>query len=80
MKKISGRMCSEKELAALAKRIRISAGVRKAEVARQLQVKRGTIQQAEEYPATSLTKLRIKIIERYSGFTVVGPVYFLKRR
>jgi DNA-binding XRE family transcriptional regulator len=73
-------MCSENDLAALAKRFRQQSGVSKAEAARQLGVTRGTIQQAEEYPAVSLTKLRRRMIEAYSPLAVVGPVYLLKRK
>ena len=74
------RMCSESELAALAKAFRSKAGVSKAEAARNLGVTRGTIQQAEEYPAVSLTKLRVRMVEAFSPFTVAGPVYLLQRK
>jgi DNA-binding XRE family transcriptional regulator len=74
------RFISEKGLAALAKRFRQRAGVSKAEAARRLHVNRGTMQQAEEYPEVSLTKLRIRIIEKYSPFTVAGPVFLLNRK
>ena len=71
---------SDRDLAALAKRFRSEAGVSKSEASRQLGVNRGTIQQAEEYPDTSLARLRIRMIERYSDFKVIGPVYVLKRK
>jgi DNA-binding XRE family transcriptional regulator len=71
---------SETQLAALAKRFRAGANISKAEAARQLGVNRGTIQQAEEYPETSLTRLRLKMIEVYSPFKIVGPVYFLEKK
>jgi DNA-binding XRE family transcriptional regulator len=74
------KLLSETDLAALAKRFRSEAGISKSEASRQLGVNRGTIQQAEEYPKTSLTRLRVKMIERYSPFTVVGPVYLLKKK
>ncbi len=78
--KLGQRTCSEHELAALAKEFRAGAGVSKAEAARQLGVTRGTIQQAEEYPAVSLTKLRLRMIEAFSPFTVVGPLYLLQKK
>jgi DNA-binding XRE family transcriptional regulator len=65
----------ENELAKLAKRARKQACLSKAEVARQLDVTRGTIHQAEEYTDMSLTKLRIKIIEKCSAATIAGPFY-----
>ena len=68
----------ESELANLAKATRKQAGLSKAEVARRLGVTRGTIHQAEEYPDMSLTKLRIKIIEKCSSTTVLGPLYQLE--
>ncbi len=47
----------------------------KAELARQLGVTRGTIHQAEDYAGMSLTKLRIKIIEKCSSAKISGPFY-----
>jgi DNA-binding XRE family transcriptional regulator len=71
---------SERQLRVLAKRFRIKAGISKAEAARQLKVIRATVQQAEEYPDISLTKLRVRMIEKYSPFKVVGPVFLLRKR
>ena len=71
---------SESGLTTLAKQFRIRAGVSKSEAARQLGVNRGTVHQAEEYPEASLAKLRSRMIERYSKFAVVGPVFLLRKR
>ena len=68
-------LVKEKELAGLAKHARKQASLPKAEVARQLSVTRGTIHQAEEYADMSLTKLRIKMIEKYSSAKISGPFY-----
>jgi DNA-binding XRE family transcriptional regulator len=65
----------EAELAALAKAARKKAGLTKAEMGRQLGVTRGTIHQAEEYAGMSLTKLRIKMIEKGTSAKVSGPFY-----
>ena len=70
----------ERELGELAKRFRTLAGISKAEAGRQLKVSRATIQQAEDYPEVSLTKLRLRMIEKYSPFEVVGPVFILKEK
>lgn len=67
----------ESDLAATAKECRIKAGISKAEAARRLGVLRSTIQQAEEYPAMSLTKLRVRMIETFSILRVNGPFFIL---
>lgn len=71
---------NEPELAGLAKEFRWKAGIKKAETARQFRVNRATVQQAEEYPKISLTKLRVRIIEAYSAFEVIGPLYLLRKK
>ena len=70
----------EHELAALAKQFREKSGKRKAEVAREMKLGQPTIQQAEEYPEMSLTKVRKRMIETYSGYELVGPVFLLRRK
>ena len=71
---------SEADLSALAKKIRQATGKRKVEVAQELGVAPPSIFNAEERPDMSLHKLRIRIIETYSKYKVVGPVYYLKRK
>jgi DNA-binding XRE family transcriptional regulator len=70
----------EAELAALAKRARLESGKSKAEVARELKASRPSVQQAEENPEQSLTKLRIRIIEHCSPYRVTGPFFLLKKK
>jgi len=74
------RPIKEKELAALAKKLRKAAGTSKAAIARELGVKPPTVFAAEERPEKSLTRLRIRIIERCSPYGVSGPFYFLRRK
>jgi DNA-binding XRE family transcriptional regulator len=74
------RVFPEIELAALAKRFRQKAGKKKADMARELGVTRATMQDAEEHPEESLTKLRCRIIEACSPFEVHGPGFWLKRK
>jgi hypothetical protein len=74
------KMFSERDLAALAKHFRETSGKRKADAARELKLGKPTIQQAEEYPEMSLTKVRKRIIEKYSSFELVGPVFFLRKK
>jgi DNA-binding XRE family transcriptional regulator len=70
----------EDELGALAKRFREKAERTKAEAAQDLGVARPSIQLAEENLEQSLTKLRIRMIERYSRYKVVGPAFRLEEK
>ena len=71
---------SAPELAALAKEFREKSGKRKTDIARELKLGKPTIQQAEEYPEMSLAKVRVRIVEACSPYTLVGPVYLLKKK
>jgi DNA-binding XRE family transcriptional regulator len=71
---------NETELAALAKKFRKQAGIKRAQAARDMGVSQTSIFNAEESPEQGLTKLRVRMIEAYSSFTVVGAVYFLKKK
>jgi len=68
------------DLAALAKRLREQAGKTRAEAGRELKVSHVSIHRAEENPEISLLRLRCRIIEHYSSFKVVGPVFRLERK
>lgn len=68
------------ELAAAAKKFRIASGMNRAQAARALGVARQAVIYAEESPEKSFFKLRKRIIERYSTYTVIGPVFFLEKR
>ena len=69
----------EKDLIALAKRFRHRAGISRAQAARDMGVSQTSIFNAEESPEQALTKLRVRMIEAYSQFSVVGPVFYLNR-
>jgi len=73
-------MYSEPELAALAKKFREKTGKSKAQLARELKITRPTMQDVEEHPERNLTKLRRRIIEIHSPYSVTGPLYLLKRK
>jgi DNA-binding XRE family transcriptional regulator len=73
-------MYSETQLAVLAKRFRKKSGKTKAKMGRELGVTRATMQDAEERPDQSLTKLRIRIIESCSSFKIRGPVFWLEKK
>jgi len=70
----------ERELAAIAKRFRKEAGKSRAQAGREMRVSRPSIFHAEEKPAQSLLKLRIRMIEAYSPFKVEGAYFFLKTK
>jgi DNA-binding XRE family transcriptional regulator len=70
----------ESDLAAFAKRFRKQAGKTRAQAAREMDVSQTSIFQAEEMPEQALIKLRTRMIEAYSPFTVTGPVYLLKKK
>ena len=70
----------EKKLAALAKKHRISAGITKAQVARDMRVKEPSVFHAEESPEKPYTKLRLRMIAAYSDFEAVGPVYLIRKK
>jgi DNA-binding XRE family transcriptional regulator len=71
---------SERELAAIAKRFRMQAGIRRAQAARDMGVSQTSIFNAEENPDLPLLKLRVRMIEAYSLFGVEGPFFSLRRR
>lgn len=71
---------NETQLAALAKKFRKEAGIKRAQAARDMDVSQTSIFNAEESPEQGLTKLRVRMIEAYSPFKVTGPVFFLTRK
>lgn len=77
---MSQRIIEESELAAVAKKYREAAGKTSAQAAREIGVARPTMHQAEDEPERSLSKLRKQIIEAYSDFEVIGPVYLLRKK
>ena len=74
------RIVEEIELMTLAKEFREASGKTRADAARELDVAPPTVHQAEEKPGQSLHKLRMRIIEAYSDYEVIGPVYLLRKK
>jgi DNA-binding XRE family transcriptional regulator len=74
------KMFKEDELAAAAKQMRTRAGRSRAQAARDMRVSQTSIFHAEESPQEGLVKLRIRMIQKYSPYKVVGPVYLLQRK
>jgi DNA-binding XRE family transcriptional regulator len=73
-------LLTERDLAALAKHFRKKADKTRAEAGRELDVSHVSIHRAEENPEISLLKLRLRMINMYSPFKVIGPVFYLKRK
>ena len=74
------KVVTEAELASLAKKWRIDAGLNRAQAARDLGVARPSLIHAEDRPEKSFTKLRCRMIERYSRYRVKGPVFMLEAK
>jgi DNA-binding XRE family transcriptional regulator len=73
-------LLTEKDLAALAKQLRKQAGKSRSEAGREMGVSHVSVYRAEENPEESLIKLRMRMIEAYSPFKVVGPVFHLEKK
>ena len=71
---------TEQELASLAKKFRSATGKNRAAAAHELGVAKPSLIQAEDSPKRSLFKLRKRIIEKYSAYKIVGPVYWLEKK
>ena len=74
------RLLRETELAACAKQYRLASGKTKVEAADELGVSRPTLHLAEEDTEQSLTRVRRRMIEKYSPYEVVGPLFLLRRK
>jgi DNA-binding XRE family transcriptional regulator len=74
------KLLDEADLAQLAKEFRLAAGKTKVAVASELGVKHPAIVHAEENMEQSMLKLRIRMIEKYSPYKVIGPVFLLKKK
>jgi len=77
---MSQNLLNEKQLTALTKRIRKKAGVSRAQAARDMDVSQTSIFHAEESPEQGLVKLRSRMIQKYSSFKVIGPVFHLEKK
>lgn len=71
---------SEDELAEYAAKFREAAGITRAQAARDMEVKPPSVFHAEKSPALPYKKLRMRIIEAYSDYEVIGPVYLLRKK
>ena len=77
---MSKRLYQEGELGAVAKGFRERAKKTKDQAAKELGVRRTSVQLAEENPEQSLLKLRKRLIEEYSDCKVSGPFYVIEKK
>lgn len=77
---VSENILTENDLGALAKKYRMEAGKNRSQAARDLGIAQPTVFQAEEQPEKSLFRVRKLLIETYSDFEVIGPVYLLRKK
>ena len=77
---VNDRIVEAGELAGIAKQFREASSKTPTEAARELGVSGPAMFQAEENPRQSLQKLRKRIIETYSEYEVIGPVYLLRKK
>jgi hypothetical protein len=75
----ANQIVNAEQLAALAKQAREKAGRTRQQSADDMDVAWASIFQAEEEPHRSLVELRRRMLERYAGLTVEGPVYRLRK-
>jgi DNA-binding XRE family transcriptional regulator len=71
---------NDEDLTEKAKLFRTQAGKTRAQAARDMKVAQTSIFHAEESSHKSLARLRMQMIEAYSPYKVVGPVYFLTKK
>jgi hypothetical protein len=71
---------TEQELAAITRNCRKVAGLSRAQAARAMEVSQTSVFHAEETPTRNLTNLRCRMIEAWSEWEVVGPVYILRKK
>ena len=75
-----GELILESELHQAAKAARQAAGLTQSKAAEELDVQQPTLAQAENEPERRLTKLRLRMIERYAGYEAEGPSYRLRKK
>lgn len=68
---------NEEGLSQLAKKAREDKGLTQALAAKILNVQQPTLAQAENNPKRKLTKLRIRIIQEFTGYKVEGPFFMV---
>ena len=73
-------LVSESDFAKLARQFREASGKTRTQAARELNVAPPAITYAEDYPKKSFQKLRKRMIEFYSPFKLVGPLYQLQSK
>lgn len=75
-----GQLIKRTDIPLLVKEMREQKGLSTAHIARDLGVPEPSITQAEAQPHRALFKLRKRILERFTGYTLDGPFYRVRRK
>ena len=75
-----GQLIKRTDIPLLVKEIREQTGLSTAHIARDLGVPEPSVTQAEEQPHRALFKLRKRILEQFTGYTLDGPFYRVRRK
>ena len=75
-----GELVSLRGVSSAARQARERKGLSQEEAARRLGATMPQLQQAENQPHRSLFNLRKRMLERFTGFTLDGPYYKIKRK
>lgn len=76
----SGRLIKASDLSEVVKEVREQEGLSHRELADALRITEPAVHEAEKQSQRARFRLRKRIIERYTGFTLDGPYYRLKRK
>lgn len=68
------------ELPHMAQRARQASGLSYQQAAQDLGTSEVQVEKAESQPYRSLFKLRRRMLERFTGYTLEGPFYRVKRK
>ena len=75
-----GQLIKRTDIPLLVKELREQHGLSTEHVARDLGVPEPSVAQAEGQPHRALFKLRKRILERFTGYTLDGPFYRVRRK
>ena len=75
-----GQYLSPRDVARLASQVRKSRGHTPEDAADRLGVDARKVEQAENQPSRGLIRLRRRLIEQYTGYTIQGPFYKVHKR
>lgn len=69
-----------RDITRIVRRARNESGLSENQAAQELGVKVRSVKQAEGQPHRDMLRLRRRILERFTGFTLDGPYYQIRRK